>query len=364
MEDDIAFGASVWGAPDEPVAVAPLALKPPAFAVSPSPSTAPDDFDDFDNFRTPAETTAGSGDEGEDDDFGDFGDFGETEQLPITPGFSSTFGEITYAELESIGGPSAPREWQPIRLHPFPSREQLQENVDNILGPLWLHDDTSHLTDDAIREVGGLNQTLVTAESRQLYNALLPPSPPSFQPVNWTRSRIRRQHLIHLGIPINLDEVLPRTSGALPTLEITTRPMSAPPGPRGGMSKLQSAMASSSRASGSRPSSPIKRGASAAAQLRLGPRPEIDEAKIEQLLDLSADQLSLLPVSALESHLADLKAQTAKTSTLLTYLLQMRDALQQDSETYNKLIGELVGEAQKIKTGKRITVTRRGSGAM
>ncbi len=59
-----------------------------------------------------------------------------------------------------------------------------------------------------------------------------------------------------------------------------------------------------------------------------------------------------------------MKAQTAQSSALLTYLLQMRDALQQDSETYNKLIGELVGEAQKIKTGKRITVTRRGSGGL
>ena len=307
MDDDITFGASVWGAPDDSAPIAPLAVKPPTFAISPSPSTAPDDFDDFDNFRTPAETTAGSGDEGGDDDFGDFGDFGESEPLPVTPGFSTSFGEVTYAEPESIGGPSIPRDWRPLQLHPIPSREQLQEQVDNILGPMWMYDDTSYLTDEAIREVGGINQTLVTPEryfclatppnhaseftdrsSRQLYNALLPPSPPSFQPVNWTRSRIRRQHLIHLGIPINLDEVLPRTSGALPTLEITTRPMSAPPGPRGGMSKLQTAVVNNSRGGGSIPSSPSSsRGPSAAAQLRLGPRPELNQARIGELLDLS-----------------------------------------------------------------------------
>lgn len=57
----------------------------------------------------------------------------------------------------------------------------------------------------------------------------------------------------------------------------------------------------------------------------------------------------------------EIKAQTAATSATLTYLLQARDALQQDSDTYNKLIGELVGEAQKIKTGKRVGI-RRGSG--
>ena len=162
MEDDIAFGASVWGAPASPLP--PLAVKPPPFGISPAPSTAPDDFDDFDNFRTPAETTAGSGDEGGDDDFGDFGDFGETQQLPVTASFQTSFGEVPYAEPESIEGPSISREWQALKVNPVPSREELQEHVDEILGPLWIHDDTSHLTDDAVREVGGLNQTLVTRE--------------------------------------------------------------------------------------------------------------------------------------------------------------------------------------------------------
>src|SRR5688572_22068813 len=68
--------------------------------------------------------------------------------------------------------------------------------------------------------------------SREMYRSLLQ-TPPLTRPPNWTRSRIRRQHLISLGIPVNLDEVLPKTAGKpLPTLEIHTRPMSAPPGPR------------------------------------------------------------------------------------------------------------------------------------
>lgn len=78
------------------------------------------------------------------------------------------------------------------------------------------------------------------------------------------------------------------------------------------------------------------------------------------LLTAVPDNLLLLPARKLETYLADLQSQTASTSALLTYLLQTRDALQQDSETYNKLIGELVGEAQKIKTGKRVA-GRRGS---
>jgi hypothetical protein len=76
-----------------------------------------------------------------------------------------------------------------------------------------------------------------------------------------------------------------------------------------------------------------------------------------------AETLSLLPLSALEGHLASLRTQTANTSVLLSHFLQMREALQQDSETYNGIIAELVGEAQKIKIGKGRTASKRGSSA-
>jgi hypothetical protein len=59
------------------------------------------------------------------------------------------------------------------------------------------------------------------------------------------------------------------------------------------------------------------------------------------------------PLPNLERILSELKMQTANTSGLLTYLLQSREALQQDSETYNGLIANLVSEmAQKVKSGK------------
>jgi hypothetical protein len=69
--------------------------------------------------------------------------------------------------------------------------------------------------------------------SRSLYRTLLQTAPPSTRPVNWIRSRIRRKHLISLGIPVNLDEVLPQANGKpMPAINISTRPMSAPPGAR------------------------------------------------------------------------------------------------------------------------------------
>jgi len=115
--------------------------------------------------------------------------------------------------------------------------------------------------------------------SKEVFQAYIPASTPQIQPVNWIRSRTRRQHLISLGIPINLDEVLPRTLEKIPALQISTRPSSAPPGPR--QSRPRSGV-------GSRAGSPEKKSREAATnRLRLGPKPVLDNATISGLLNLS-----------------------------------------------------------------------------
>jgi hypothetical protein len=73
------------------------------------------------------------------------------------------------------------------------------------------------------------------------------------------------------------------------------------------------------------------------------------------------DALTLVPLSKLETYLSEAKAQTALASARLTHLLTARDALQQDAEMFNKLIGDLVGEAQKRGAGGRATPVRKGT---
>ncbi|THV08344.1 hypothetical protein K435DRAFT_958926 [Dendrothele bispora CBS 962.96] len=338
MDDDITFGASVWGSNE------PVNILPPAKSASSPPSESAaainDEFDDFDDFGPPTDQIAPIA--VEDDDFGDFGDFGDAQEMATPMGFSDDAGFTSQAP---VAGPSRV-DWQPLRLDPLPSKSELAEEINEILDSLWDDNALSAVTTkDGIRELEGVNQILVTNESRELYTMLFR-TPPATKPPNWTRSRIRRQHLISLGIPVNLDEVLPHANGKpLPPLQITTRPMSAPPGPRNSP-RNSSAPASASQ---SRSSSPLKR----SGHNQFGPKPQLDEARISQLLELDQDNLRLQPLSVLERQLTEIRAQTASTSALLTYLLQMRDALQQDSETYNGLIAELVGEAQRIKTGSK-----------
>ncbi|KAF7288289.1 hypothetical protein HMN09_01409000 [Mycena chlorophos] len=325
--DDDPFSSSVWGSPDP---VAPLS----------QPFSAPT-FDDFDDdFAEPAPTA--TAEIVDDDDFGDFGDFGDAEVAPDTS-FGTAFEDAAPLPPIATG-------WTALRLDPMPDKDDLREQVDAILAPVWRHGDAT--TDEAIREAEGINQILVTPQSRELYTMLLK-SPPPTKPPNWTRSRIRRQHLITLGIPVNLDEVLPPQANghAMPHIQVSTRPMSAPPGPH--KSGVAGGLAPTTPRSGT----PQPGGRAE----QFGPKPEIDNAKIAQLLALDAATLAIQPLGTLEGYLAALRAQTASTSTLLSHLLQTRDSLQQDSETYNKLIAELVGEAQKIKTSGR-NPTRKGSG--
>lgn len=75
-----------------------------------------------------------------------------------------------------------------------------------------------------------------------------------------------------------------------------------------------------------------------------------------------ADNLPLLPIPKLEAHNAAIRAQTVAASHLLSYLLQSRDALQQDSDAFNKKIADLVSEAQRMKSSARRMPAKRGSG--
>jgi hypothetical protein len=162
---------------------------------------------------------------------------------------------------------------------------------------------------------------------------------------------------------VNLDELLPRANGKpLPPLEIYTRPASAPPGNRN--------THSSSTMDATRPGEGLF--------AQFGPKPELDTVRINKLLQLNSgtlnqcccginghtvkEQLAMQPLANVERYLSEIKAQTTMASRLLTYLLQSRDALQQDSETYNGLIAEMVGQAQSLRSGKPRTASiRRGN---
>jgi hypothetical protein len=173
MDDDFTFGASVWGASNDPTRLTHITTSLSSLG-SPAPSPAPsqDQLDDYDDFHTPPQTQNPS--IAQDDDFGDFGDFGGAEGLEDGRDFGhdadfgqggdfGDFAEDVSFHEQPIPGPSQ-TVWEPLRLTPLPSRDVLEEQINRILDPVWIRDISLLTTDEDIRQVEGVSQILVTPE--------------------------------------------------------------------------------------------------------------------------------------------------------------------------------------------------------
>lgn len=173
MDDDITFGASVWGASDLVESTSSLKLSPPIIQPSKFDDDSP--FGDFDDFGAPEEAAQG---DLKDDDFGDFGDFGEAEA-----GSSMTFGDtVDFDEDTRIPGPSS-QNWRPLLLDPFPSRSSLERELDDTLAPIWQRENIANITtDEPIREAEGIAQILVTSSRCACYSNFMLHLPTSIKP--------------------------------------------------------------------------------------------------------------------------------------------------------------------------------------
>lgn len=150
MEED--FGSSVWATQ----ASATTSLSSPYFPTFPQASPTTNQFDDFEGLGA-QDNAAGDGDD--DDEFGDFGEFGQAEDTTEEFGDSSRLNELV-----PVTG-SSPWDTEPNHFDPYQSRSMLETQIEEILGPLWDGDDLSEaLTDEDVREVGGLAQILVTPD--------------------------------------------------------------------------------------------------------------------------------------------------------------------------------------------------------
>lgn len=153
MDDDLVFGASVWGAnaPEEQ----PNGTFKPEASLKPASELEDNSFDDFDDFGPPEDTSTVNL---KDDDFGDFGDFGEADAVSSVNLGDDGFEEDSWR----VAGPSS-NIWRPLQLDPFPSRSSLEREIDETLAPIWNNEDIANVTaDQGIREAEGVAQIIIT----------------------------------------------------------------------------------------------------------------------------------------------------------------------------------------------------------
>lgn len=170
------------------------------------------------------------------------------------------------------------------------------------------------ITSEPIRQAQGLTQLLTTESrwvsrdpcvsrlradvfenSRRLHADLTTP-PPLLRPFDWKRSRVRREHLISLGIPVNLDEVSAPSTSLLPPLKITTLQAASEVTPRPVSATFTSKdreLPKRSSSAGPGPSSLAKRQTrNGGEESSLGERPEFNAEKAKRLLDYREGELA------------------------------------------------------------------------
>jgi len=173
--------------------------------------------------------------------------------------------------------------------------------------------------------------TILTS-SLSLWNQLV--APPPLQPPNWKISRIRRLFLVSLGIPLDLDEILPTETKqkklVLPSVHLPRHPDSdSRPSSR------------NSRRSGSQSR---RKKAEDRTQIK-SEALDIPSARI--LCSTSAVALRSFTVEELQEHVRKLEETTKTASEVLTYWLAKRDGAIGDKETFETVIESLVGYAKK-----------------
>ncbi|GAA5830602.1 hypothetical protein JCM11251_002529 [Rhodosporidiobolus azoricus] len=323
------------------------AAAPPAAATGGEDDGFDDGFDDFGE---------AGGEGGEDEDFGDFGDFGDT-----TPLDESAFDAPAPSLPPPIPvvAPTAPPpapSYPPLRLdlsNATSARRTVAPQLKEFCKAVWADAEDS-VSDEPERQAEGVAQVLVTESARNLLVNLS--TLPQLQPLDWRRSKIRREHLIAMGIPVNLDDTTApkypslsvhpgasRRLGPLATSHSPTRSSSAPP-------ISGSALPFSSGPSslpGSRSSTPFAERERTRAGMA---PPQLDKARAEELTRIGEEDLRLMSLEKLQGVQEELDRFSVEASGVLTHALMMREKEGQDKEVYNGMIQDLVIAAAKMKT--------------
>lgn len=197
------------------------------------------------------------------------------------------------------------------------------------------------------------NPIFQTPRSASLWSQLV--APPPLQPPDWIRSRIRRLFLVSLGVPVDLDEILPASKQkklVLPSLNLhraTSSGSLRTSTDSRSVSRLRQEGANASSTSldsqgKSVPSS--KRGGG-----RKGPplEPGLDLVAARQLCATTDEALDGMTDGELRAHVARLEAMQGTATELLEYWKKRADEKIGDREAFEGVIENLVKHARKVR---------------
>ncbi|KAL2133934.1 hypothetical protein VTI74DRAFT_1352 [Chaetomium olivicolor] len=310
-------------------------LGPESAAVS-AAEDGDDDFgDDFDDFE----------EGGEDGDFGDFDDgFQQAEETPAPP------------------PPPPPAAQAASSLSfPIPSFEDVQPSdipslVEPYLSALFPPTDSfPSIPTPSAKD----NPVFLTPRSASLWSQLV--APPPLQPPDWIRSRIRRLFLVSLGVPVDLDEILPASKQkklVLPSIHRTTSSGSlrrassdsrakSTSGPEGEGGKGSSSSTTVDKAGKKTTGGPAPSSSSSSAER--SPERNFDLVSARQTCMLTDAALNGMTDTELKEHVRRLEAMQGIAQRVLAYWQKRTDEKIGDREAFEGVIENLVKHARKVR---------------
>ncbi|OJD22736.1 hypothetical protein ACJ73_05912 [Blastomyces percursus] len=333
-----------------------------------SPYSLPNPFSDFrgtiDQTRTSDDHVAHDASENEPDDQAlgdDFYDFEEGEENAEEDDFGD-FGEAAFQQpTEVVNEDTAQITSVPVQQPPSPFLPPLLDfdsikNLQDLLTATFDQLDSLFPGSANLPSLPSLSpiphsDIFITERSRSLWSQLV--SPPPLQPANWTKSRIRRVFLVSLGVPVDLDEILPASKQkklVLPSINIednsqsfsnsaTGTSSSASKAKRDGQGRSSGAHDPTRSTSRSRP--PRRRGPE--------PPPELELLAVRRLCATTDAALNNFADNELRQHISRLEQMTVRASEVLEYWLRRRDAQIGEKEVFEGVIENLVKHARQVR---------------
>ncbi|KAK2626550.1 hypothetical protein QTJ16_003725 [Diplocarpon rosae] len=287
-------------------------------------------------------------DEAEDGSDGGFGDdFDEFEE-----GDATEFGDFDDGFQEAAPAPPPP---QSLPVKPsFPvldfanldSPEEIQAATDSYMNA-WFPPDS--IDTSVLPPISAEHPIFLTPRSASLWSQLV--APPPLQPPNWIRSRIRRLFLVSLGVPVDLDEILPASKQKkliLPSMSL--QPSSGSPRnstDSRSISRLKQGEGNASTTSVDSQGKPSR----SDSKRRRGPppAPQLDLLSARQLCSFTDQALDGLTLEELKAHVSKLEEMQGTAKEVLEYWTKRTDEKLGDRDAFEGVIENLVKHARKVR---------------
>ncbi|CAM1505679.1 Fc.00g113160.m01.CDS01 [Cosmosporella sp. VM-42] len=290
----------------------------------------------------------GDGEDDDDDDADDFGDdFDDFEEGGEDDDFDDFDDGFQQAEASQVPKPGVLPAQQATLPFPIPDFDGLDpESVISTTAPYLAHlFPPEELDLPAFPPLSKDSSIFLTTRSASLWSQLV--APPPLAPPDWIRSRTRRLFLVSLGVPVDLDEILPASKQkklVLPSLNIPANSPRTSSDSRS-VSRLRQGEGNASS------TSVDTQGKPSTSKRRKGPppRPDFDLVAARHLCMTTDEALGGMTDEELKAHVSRLEAMEGVAKEALEYWQKRTDEKIGDREAFEGVIENLVKHARKVR---------------